>query len=120
MDEFFNPSNKGGLPTEPEATEHLDPFLAERAETRPWEIRSAQYRAWSIAEMAFGPGVRSSLVGRPGYPSFRGLLHLTVPFRDLDDHHARQSLFLAWVGNDPVLARVPLVYVFAPEPASIP
>jgi len=117
MDELFNPL-KGGLPTEPDATEHLDPFLARRVEQRPWEVRSAQYRAWSFAEMAFGSGVRASLAGRPGYPSFRGILHLTVPFRDLADHEARESLFLTWAREDPVLSMVPLVYVFEPEPVS--
>ena len=94
MDEIFHPP-QGGMPTDPEATEHVDPFLARRVETRPWELRSAQYRAWWFAEMAVGPGVEASVVGRPGYPSFRGLLHLGVPFRDLEDHGTRQSIFLA-------------------------
>jgi hypothetical protein len=118
MDEFFHPP-QGGSPFEPEVTEHLDPFLAHRLETRPWELRSAQYRARWFAEMAFGADVQASLAGRPGYPSFRGLLYLRVPFRDLEDHERRQSLFLTWAGHDPLLARVPLVFVFEPCPVSV-
>lgn len=117
MDELFNPP-AGGPGPEPEAREHVDPFLARRIETRPWELRSAQYRAWSLAEGAFGAGVAVSLVGRPGYPSFRGLLYLSVPFREIADHNLRQSLFLSWAGDDPVLSRVPLVFVFEPRPVA--
>ena len=119
MDEIFNPT-AGGHGSDPEAQEHLDPFFARRIETRPWELRSAQYRAWSLAEGAFGAGVTVSLVGRPGHASFRGLLYLTVPFRDLPDHNRRQSLFLSWAGEDPVLSRVPMVFVFEPHPVTSP
>jgi hypothetical protein len=119
MDDIFHPS-MGGSPTEPELTEHVDPFLARRVETRPWELRSAQWRAWVLAEASFGTDVTVSLVGRPGHRSFRGLLYLSVPFRDLEDHHRRESLFLTWAGQDPVLARVPLVFVFEPTPVSVP
>jgi hypothetical protein len=115
MDELLR-SPRGGPDPDPQATEHVDPFLARRVETRPWELRSAQWRAWALAERAFEAGVTTSLVGRPGYPSFRGLLHLQVPFHDLADHDARQSLFLSWAGRDPVLSRVPLVFVFEPKP----
>jgi hypothetical protein len=119
MDEIFNPPD-GGFGPGPQATEHVDPFLARRVEKHPWELRSAEYRALGLAQLAFGRDVRISLAGRPGYPSFRGLLYLTVPFRDLSDHHARQSLFLSWAGADPVLGRVPLVFVFEPNPVSVP
>jgi len=119
MDEIFRPSPGGG-PVEPETTEHLDPFLARRLEVRPWELRAAQWRAWFLAEHAFGTPVRVSLVGRPGYPGFRGFLHLTVPFRSLEDHRARESVFLAWAGEDPALARVPLLFVFDPSPVPAP
>jgi len=110
----------GGDDPTPESTEHLDPFLARRIEARPWELRSAQWTAWVLAEIAFGEGIKVSLVGRPGYPDFRGLLYLSVPFRDLADHNTRQSLFLNWAGRDPVLSRVPLVYVFEPNPVPVP
>ena len=98
----------------------MDPFLARRVETRPWELRAAQYRAWTLAEMAFGEEVEVSLAGRPGFPTFRGLLYIAVPFLDLRDHDQRQSLFLAWAGEDPVLQRVPLIFIFDPKPVMVP
>jgi hypothetical protein len=119
MDEILNPRPGGGS-REREATEHLDPFLDRRVETRPWELRSAQWRAWVLAEYAFGDGVEVALAGRPGYESFRGLLYLTVPFRDLADHETRQGLFLDWAGRDPVLGEVPLIFVFQPSPVPTP
>jgi hypothetical protein len=119
MDDLFRPSPGGALP-EHEPTEATDPFLARRVERRPWELRSAQYRAWSLAELAFGDEVQVRLVGRPGYPGFRGLLYLTVPFADLYDHELRQARFLEWAGLDPVLQRVPLVFVFEPNPVVVP
>ena len=119
MDEVFHPFAGGSLP-DPEFPEHIDPFLARRAEARPWELRSAQWRAWSLAEIAFGRGVEVALAARPGHESFRGLLYLSVPFRDLRDHKRRESLFLSWAGQDPVLTRVPLVFVFEPSPVPVP
>ncbi len=118
MDEVFQPPRGGPFP-DPESTEYVDPFLARRVEARPWELRSAQWRAWALAEVAFGRNVEVSLVGRPGHSSFRGLLYLTVPFRDLVDHKRRESLFLSWAGQDLILSRVPLVFVFEPNPALV-
>jgi hypothetical protein len=70
--------------------------------------------------MAFGKDVEVSLSGRPGSPTFRGFLYLSVPFLDLRDHNLRQSHFLSWVGEDPVLSRVPMVFVFEPKPVALP
>lgn len=120
MDDFFpKPAGGGSLPG-PEPTEHLDPLLDRRVEHRPWEVQSAQWQAWTLAQAAFGDEVRVLLTGRRGFQGFRGLLTLTVPFRDLEDHRARESLFLAWAGVDPVLTRVPLIFVFEPEPVMVP
>ena len=119
MDELLNP-HPGGQPNDPETSESVDPFLARRVERRPWELRAAQYRALALAEMAFGEDVEVSMVGRPGFPFFRGLLYVGVPFLDLRDHNRRESLFLAWAGEDPVLCRVPLVFVFEPNPQTVP
>ena len=119
MDEILQPRN-GGSFGDSEAMEHVDPFLARRVETRPWELRSARWRAWSLAEMVFGNEVTVSLVGRPGHQDFRGLLYLSVPFRDLPDHKNRESIFLTWAGLDPILTRVPLVFVFEPNPMLVP
>ncbi len=119
MDELFG-QPPGGTPAEPETTEHIDPLLAQRVERRPWELQSAKWRAQFFAEMAFGAPVEVSLAGRPGYPEFRGLVYLSVPFRHLQDHTSRQALFLAWAGADPILGRVPLIYVFEPDPVAVP
>ena len=119
MDEiFFSP--RPPAPSEPEGMEQVDPLISRRVETRPWELRAAQWKARFLAEMAFEGRVDVSLVGRPGYPSFRGLLYLQVPFRDLPDHERRQALLLRWSGEDPILARVPLIFVFEPRPVPAP
>jgi hypothetical protein len=112
----FVPSSQPGLPTDPERTENVDPLIERRIDHRPWELRSAQWRAWDLAEAAFGRGVSVSLAGQPGYPEFRGFLHLSVPFAGLEDHEARQALFLAWARRDEILSQVPLIFVFDPKP----
>lgn len=108
---------------EPERTEHLDPERQIETERVGWTIRSAQWRARALAEEAFGGEVEVSL--QPGSPAaaaasaapFRALLHLRVPFDDLERHRFREGLFDAWAARDPVLARVPFLYVFEPRPA---
>lgn len=119
MKEFFHPPS-GGLPEGPEPTAHLDPLLDRRLDRRPWEIRAAQWRAWALAEEVFGRGVEVRLSGRTGAMGFRGLLSVSVPFSDLEEHRRREALFLAWVWDDPILNRVPLVFVFEPIPAWVP
>jgi len=116
----FLPEPHGRGPLEPETTERLDPFLQKLVEKRPWELHSGRWRAWTLAEMAFGSGVSVSLAGRLGYAGFRGLLHLSIPFRTLEDHSRRESLFLSWAGEDPILSRLPLVFVFEPNPVEVP
>ncbi len=119
MDELFRP-RPGSSPESPEPTEHLDPLLDRRLDRHPWEVRSAQWRAWALAEEAFGNRVQVRLTGRAGAMGFRGLLTLSVPFTGLGDHHRREALFLAWVGRDPVLTRIPLIFVFEPAEALRP
>jgi hypothetical protein len=60
------------------------------------------------------------VLGTPGYQTFRGLLHLSVPFSDLTEHEEKQRRFLRWAGDDPVLCRVPLLFVFEPDPVLAP
>lgn len=48
---------------------------------------------------------------RPDGP-LRGLMRLDVPFDDLPAHEARQERFMAAAASDPILATVPLVYIF--------
>ncbi len=95
---------------------HQQPFsLAERRAR--WEVRAAQWRAREIAEIVFGGVSESSLVSLRSDGPLRGLLRLEVPFLELGVHRARESRFLAAVESDPVLARIPLVYVIGPESA---
>lgn len=117
MDDLFFPQVRD-LPGEPQGTVHLDPLLERRLERRPWEVRSAQWRAWALAEMAFGNGVTVTLVGQGGYDTFRGILNLSIPFRSMEDHRSREAVFLAWAHDDLVLSRVPLVFIFHPNPVS--
>ena len=119
MHEFW-PKKPGGPVHGQDSIEHLDPLLERRMERRPWEVRAAQWRAWALAEIAFGEGVRVSWTGRVGYQNLRGLLTLSVPFQSLSDHRARESLFLGWAREDEVLAWVPLVFVFEPVPVPAP
>lgn len=116
----FVPSPGGDFQPDKERTEHVDPLIEQRVERHPWELRSAQWRAWDLAQAAFGPEVSVTLSGGSGYPGFRGFLHLAVPFADLRDHESRESLFLAWARRDPVLRQVPLVFVFEPHLARVP
>ncbi len=118
-DDFFFP-RPPTFPGDEEEIVTLDPLLERRLERNPWQVRAAQWRAWALAEAAFGEGVRTSLSGRGGYNAFRGLLTVTVPFRGMDDHRNRESLFMAWVSRDPVLTRVPFVFLFEPVPVSAP
>ena len=119
LDDLFFPTPPG-LPDSDQGIVHLDPLLERRREKRPWRVRSAQWRAWALAEAAFGDGVRTHLAGRGGYDTFRGLLTITVPFRALTDHRRRESAFLSWAARDPVLTEVPFVFIFQPEPVSVP
>lgn len=119
MDELFSPRGRD-LSGEPQGTVHLDPLLERLLERRPWEVRSAQWRAWQLAEMAFGKGVEATLTGRGGDDTFRGILNLSVPFRTMDDHRRREAAFLAWAHEDPILSRVPLVFIFHPDPVPAP
>jgi hypothetical protein len=83
------------------------------ARTR-WERRSGQWRALALARYVFGAEASARLDGFPPRGGFRGLLHLEVPFLDLEDHREKETLFLAMASADPVLEQVPLVYVFEP------
>ena len=113
MDDLL-PRPPGGPSPLPEPTEHLDPFLQRSLERRPWEVRAAQWRAWALAEGAFGKGVQVRLSGRGVHEGFRGLLTLVVPFSSLGEHRIRESIFLSWARSDPVITRVPLLFVFEP------
>lgn len=90
----------------------LDPRLDREIERARWAAQAARWRALELARLAFGPEVMARLEGTPGRPGLQGLLHLEVPFLDLDDHRAREATFLQWVRADEVLRMVPLLFVF--------
>ena len=70
-----------------------------------------------LAEYVFGGVGESSLLGLRSQGAYRGLLRLHVPFVDLAAYRDQEARFLAAVEIDPVLTRVPLVYVIAPNVA---
>lgn len=109
------------LPQRPAWREDDTPYpaLIERSLAREdqllrWEVRAAQWRAHDLALATFGPGVRTAMTGLRQRGSLRGLLRLDVPFTDLDTHRDREARFMASVHADPLLARVPLLYVVGP------
>jgi hypothetical protein len=112
-DPLFDPMRgavPGGDDDEP-AMLFVDPVLDQVQERVRWEVRAAQWRARALAEVVFGGEVEARVTGRLRGP-FRGLLHLDVPFQGLAEHRARERVFLAAAANDPVIARVPFVFVF--------
>jgi len=82
-----------------------------------WEVRAAQWRARELAEVVFGGVGESSLMSLRPDGALRGLLRLSVPFVDLPAYRARETRFLAAVERDPILSRIRLVYVIAPDVA---
>lgn len=76
-----------------------------------WEVRAAQFRALELARQAFGRGARGSMLAVRHRGAIRGLMHLDVPFVDLEAHRAREDTFLAMAANDPLLRQIPLIYV---------
>lgn len=112
MSELF-PRRPPADATEAEPLETVDP--RRERERQRWELPTARWRARELAEAVFGGEVRVTPSGGSAL-SFRGLLTMEVPFRDLDDHRAREGIFVACAGRDPVLSRVPVVFVFEPRP----
>jgi hypothetical protein len=73
-----------------------------------------QWRAQEFGQEAFGPATESSLFAARTSGPLRGLLRMHVPFTDLDLHREREARFLAAAAQDPILTRIPLVYVLGP------
>ena len=125
MSELF-PRPLQGPEGGPEPTEHLDRSREVRESRVRWTLGAARWRARELAETVFGGEVSvqlpdaSTAVGGGGRFPFRGLLHLEVPFEDLEAHRFREQVFLACAGADPVLSRVPFLYVFRPDPRRQP
>jgi len=104
------------MTSDPQKVVFVDPSLHLEEVRRRWEVRAAQWRARELAEAVFGGEVRATLGGRGTRGTLRGLLHLEVPFSDLESHRRGETAFLMSAATDPVMARVPLVVVFSPVP----
>ena len=110
-DPFFDPP-RGAIPIGDDldqAKVFVDPAHLEESER--WEARAAQWRARALVEAVF----EGDVVARLAEQGVRGLLHLDVPFHDLADHRARKRVFLVAVDRDPLMTRVPLVFVLGPS-----
>ncbi|CAN5645949.1 hypothetical protein BH23GEM11_BH23GEM11_07350 [soil metagenome] len=93
---------------------------ARAAATDRWELRAGEWAALDLARHVFGDDVEARLAGWPARAPFRGLLSLRVPFRSLADHRRREEVFLLLAARDPVVSRIPFVYVFEPAPIQVP
>jgi len=108
------PRRAGPMDHDSSEVVRIDPTIAVQESRQRWETRAAQWRARDLAELVFGGEVEARLSGRGSSQTFRGMLHLTVPFADLDTHRAREAVFLASAAADPVLTQVPFVFVLSP------
>lgn len=93
----------------------LQGVLTEAERRGRWEVRAAQWRAMELAAAAFGPEVRGALFGVRHGEGLRGLLRLDVPFETLPAHRSRERAFLDMVAEDPLMSRVPLLFVVGPH-----
>lgn len=91
-----------------------------RSRRARWEVRAGQWRALELAREVFGDEASIELASYPDRGAFRGMVHVGVPFCDFDDHRERESRFEALATVDPVLERVPLIFVFDPDPKATP
>jgi hypothetical protein len=113
---FFEPHVAIPVDDEPDQSTLLfDPTQVEERER--WEARAAQWRARALAELVFGGEVAAALAGQGQRGPFRGILDLSVPFEDLVRHRELEQVFLSAARRDPLLARVPFLFVFTAAPA---
>ena len=110
----FVPRTPGGGVPGPEHPGRVQDDLSREDRLLRWEVRAARWRATELARECFPGPVRTSLSALRTRGEIRGLLRLEVPFSGLEDHRTREARFLASAGADPVLSRVPLVYVLGP------
>lgn len=114
MSGFLPPDARGLEPERPHPSQ-IDRRRTVEDVRRSWEVRAAQWQARALAEAVFDGPVTCTLTGmRAGQP-WRGLLRLDVPFDDLESHRTLEARFLASAGRDPLLSRVPFVYVIGPD-----
>ena len=106
--------------TDPESLEWTEVREERISHRRRWSIRAAQWRTLELAREVFGEEAGVRLDGIPPRGGFQGMVHVRVPFDDLDDHRARESRFTAMAGADELLTRVPMVFIFEPDPDRSP
>ena len=109
----LRPDGGGERSDRPDAP--LQEHLSEEERLGRIEVRAAQWKALELARAVFGENVGMAMIGLRHRGPLRGLLRLDVPFDSLERHRERQDVFLSLVGQDPLLARVPLVYVVGPD-----
>lgn len=108
------PARAGGRDPERDHPAQLERALTPSEVSARWEVRAAAWRARELAESVFGE-VESALYGLRVNGPIRGLVRLDVRFVELDAHLDREDRFRALVALDPILSRVPLVYVVGPR-----
>ncbi len=111
------PGRPAGLDPEPPHPTSLLDDLTREERLKRWEVHAARWRARELAEATFGGSVEATLLSPRTRGPIRGLVRLDVPFLDLRDHRERETLFMAAVGNDALLSRIPLVYAIGPRAA---
>jgi len=111
----FAPSNAFGPEPDPDHPQLRQRPMSPAEQRARWQVRAAQWRAHELAEHIFGAVSAIGLSGVRGQGPFRGLLRLEVPFVDLGVHREREARFLSAVGDDPVFADVPLVFIIGPD-----
>ena len=98
--------------------ENLDQTGSVQEDRERWSLPATLWRAHRLAESVFegAVGIRvqpaSIELGRGDAYPFRALVHLSVPFEDLNTHRDREEAFIRSAALDPVLCEVPMVYVF--------
>lgn len=96
-----------------------DPRRRLEVERQRWERRSAQWRALELAREVFGEEeTRVELAPYPARNGFHGLLHVRIPFDDLESHRRREDHFNELASRDEVLSSLPMVFVFDPVPVA--
>ncbi len=85
---------------------------------RRFELRAGQWALLALARRIFGPATAARLhPGGRAQPPFGGIVTFTVPFHTLEDHRAREGVFLALASADPVASSTRFLLVFEPDPA---
>lgn len=106
------PRSHGPEPAHPSWS---DRSLTQEERRGRWGVQAAHFRARELAEDVFDGPVRTGLLGVRSTGPMRAILRIDVPFSGLDRHHELERRFLERAHLDPVLSRVPLVYVLGPS-----